>query len=184
MRKVERSEILGLGEYEAIRPHFRQRIMEEKRHRRIAIGDHMTLIFENHDTMLLQVQEMLRTERITNEKAIRHELDTYNDVVPGAGELSATLMIEYVDPTLRREMATKLATLRRHVHLVIGNSAHTAEFRDLDGEEPDRLPSVNYLRFHVGHVAGALRAGPTLIRFDHPDYRAEAPLPQGVREAL
>ena len=55
------------------------------------------MVFENHDTVLLQIQEMLRTERITAEAGILHELETYNELVPGPGELSATLFVEIAD---------------------------------------------------------------------------------------
>ena len=63
MKKVDRSELLSFAAYEEIRPHFRARMIEAKQRRRISLGKHMSMVFENHDTMLLQVQEMLRTER-------------------------------------------------------------------------------------------------------------------------
>ena len=69
MRLIERSEILPIGEYELIRPHFRARVVEAKRPRRVALGEHISALFENRDSVLLQIQEMLRTERITGEPA-------------------------------------------------------------------------------------------------------------------
>src|SRR5450432_3314744 len=101
MKTVERSELLGLADYETIRPQFRARVIEEKKQRRIAIGPRATALFENHDTVLLQIQEMLRTERITREASIQHEIDTYNEFIPGAGEVSCTIMIEIDDKTER-----------------------------------------------------------------------------------
>src|SRR5439155_24871586 len=97
MKKIDRSEILPLGEYEKIREPFRKRVVDMKRARRLQLGAEMSIVFENHDTMLMQVQEMLRTERITNEKGIAHELETYNELVPNDGELAATLFIEIPD---------------------------------------------------------------------------------------
>src|SRR5438477_13111247 len=97
MKPVERSEILGLAEYETIRDRFRARVIEEKRIRRVQLGAKATAVFENHDTVLMQVQEMLRTERITKESSIAHEIATYNELVPKDNELSATVMIEIAD---------------------------------------------------------------------------------------
>lgn len=182
MRPIDRSEILDLGSYESIRPQFRARLIAQKKNRRISVGDHMTFIFENRDTVLLQIQEMLRTERITSEAGIKHELDTYNTMVPNAGELFATLMIEYVDPDERAEALTKLADLGEHIRLIIGDKATKAEIEALPGEEDDRLPAVNYIRFRVGDVD----PGETSFRLeiDHPSYNATTDLPANVRREL
>ena len=93
MKPVTRDEILGLAEYEKVREPFRARVIEEKRARRVLVGDRVSAIFENHDTVLLQIQEMLRTERITRPAAVQHEIDTYNETVPTGDELSCTVMI-------------------------------------------------------------------------------------------
>jgi hypothetical protein len=173
MKKVERAELLGLGEYEGIRDHFRARIIEMKRNRRVPVGPHMTFIFENHDTVLLQIQEMLRTERISQEKAIAHEIATYNELVPGEGELSATLMIEHTDKDERAKALAELHDLGEHVVLRIGDHAAKARFQKQDGEEEGRLPAVNYLLFDVGREAkAALEDGATeaILEITHPRY--------------
>jgi hypothetical protein len=187
MKKVDRSEILPLGAYEEIRPHFRARMIEAKQRRRTSLGPHMSVVFENHDTMLLQVQEMLRTERITDEAAIAHELETYNELVPAAGNLSATLFIEYDDPKQRAEMLLKLATLRAAVHLVIGDKRYTARFATHHGEEMDRLPAVNYLQFEVGKgaIAELMNATvPARLEVTHPDYAERVELSKDLRLEL
>ena len=96
MRKVERGELLGLAEYEQIRPQFRSRIIAEKTERRLVAGE-VSVTFENHDTVLFQIQEMLRTERITKEAAIDHEIETYNELVPGPN-LDGLVQISAGDP--------------------------------------------------------------------------------------
>jgi hypothetical protein len=187
MKKVDRSELLSLAAYEEIRPHFRARMIEVKTRRRMALGEHMTIIFENHDTMLLQVQEMLRTERISDEAAIAHELETYNELVPAPGYLSATLFIEYDDAAQRTSMLAKLATLRTAVQFVIGDSRVTGKFATHHGEEMDRLPAVNYLQFEVGSVkAAALKDAsvPAWFEITHPDYPRTAHLPKELRIEL
>ncbi|MFW5921300.1 MAG: DUF3501 family protein [Polyangiales bacterium] len=186
MKKIERSEILALGDYETVRDRFRRRIIEMKKNRRIAVGDHMTFIFENRDTVLFQIQEMLRVERITSEKGIAHEVETYNSMVPGKGELFATLMIEYEDREERQRMLRELAGLRNHLSLRIGDAKITGDIELLPGEEEDRLPAVNYVRFEVGDVAGALRdeSQHATLEVDHPAYRATTDLPMATRKAL
>ena len=187
MKKVDRSELLSLAAYEEIRPQFRGRMIEVKSRRRVSLGAHMSLVFENHDTMLMQVQEMLRTERISDEAAIAHELETYNELVPATGCLSATLFIEYEQAAERTEMLAKFATLRTAVHLVLGESRFTARFGTHFGEEMDRLPAVNYLQFEVGQGRVAqLRDTSVPARFEitHPDYPAKLDLPLELRVEL
>jgi len=187
MKPVERSELLDLGAYEQIRDHFRNRVIALKKLRRVTLGDHMSIVFENHDTMLLQIQEMLRTERITNEAAIAHELNTYNELLPGAGELSATLFIEYTDASERKVMLERLHDLADHLHIVIGDRTVTARFMTQFGEEPGRLPAVNYVRFKLEATGVAsMQAGQVQVSMEtsHPDYRARSALSGATRAQL
>ena len=102
MKKVKRDELLDLGAYEQIRERFRAAVIEEKRNRRFSVSDELSIVFENHTTVLFQIQEMLRTERITREAPIQHELETYNELIPAPGELSATLFVEIADRDIAR----------------------------------------------------------------------------------
>ena len=94
VRPVTVNDIIGLERYEKMRDEFRRRIIELKQRRRVAVGDRITLVFENHDTVLFQIQEMLRAERIADVDRIREEIEVYNELIPAEGELSATLLIE------------------------------------------------------------------------------------------
>ena len=187
MRKVERSELLDLGAYEQIRERFRNRVIAAKQIRRLQLGPHMSLVFENHDTVLLQIQEMLRTERITDERAIKHELDTYNELLPPAGRLSATLFIEYDDPAQRSEMLRRFASLREQVIMRVGDVHSRASFSVHFGEELDRLPAVNYLTFELDADAPARLLDPgttATLMVDHPDYAVSIALGSALRAEL
>ncbi len=187
MKTVDRSELLDLGPYEQIRERFRSRVIALKANRRLQLGEHMSLVFENHDTMLLQIQEMLRTERISDERAIAHELETYNELIPPAGALSATLFIEYDDAAERRVMLERFASLREQVALQIGEQLSQARFATHFGEELGRLPAVCYLRFEPGAAAAATlrdRTRPAALVISHPDYPLRAALPPVLREEL
>jgi len=184
MHKVQRSELLDLAAYERIREEFRNRVIAKKRIRRIQLGPHMSLVFENHDTVWLQIQEMLRTERITDERAIEHELSTYNDLVPEAGALCATLFIEYDDAAERKQMLMRFASLRQHVRVRIGDAESVARFSTHFGEELDRLPAVNYLTFELDAGAGKRLTDPgttAVVAVTHPDYPVTLPLSSELR---
>jgi hypothetical protein len=187
MKPVDRSELLELGAYEQIRDRFRQRVIALKRDRRLIVGSNMSLVFENHDTVLMQIQEMLRTERITDEHAVTHELETYNELIPGPMALSATLFVEYEEPSSRRTMLERFATLREHMHLRIGAGRVTARFGTHFGEEMERLPAVNYLTFEVGPALREMLADfevPAALEITHPDYPVSVALKPELRQEL
>jgi len=176
--KVRRDEILDLGAYEGIREHFRARVIAEKRARYVSIGEHMTALFENHDSVLFQIQEMLRTERITKERAILHELETYNELVPAEDELSATIFVEYPDRDERERMLRALAGLENRFYLVAGGE-RARLIPDHRGTDPSIAMAVHYVKFVLGEVgASVVRSGkgPVLLGVDHPSYEAETAL--------
>ena len=187
MKKVSRSELLDLGAYEQIRQQLLNRVIAAKKTRRVAVGEHMTFVFENHDTMLFQIHEMLRTERITSESGIAHELEMYNEIVPGEGELVATLFVEYDDKEERARMLVALVGLGEHVSLRIGDRVVRAQFLVQPGEEQERLPAVCYARFRPGVEAErALRdeSVAVTIEITHPEYRATATVAAATRGEL
>jgi hypothetical protein len=186
MKPVERSELLELGAYEAIREHFRARIHAVKEPRRVALGPNMTVLFENHDSVLFQVQEMLRTERITSEKAIAHELETYNELIPTGEELSATVFIEYPEREERERMLVALAGVEDDFYMVAGGE-RCAVIPDQRGTDPTRTMAVHYVKFTLGPAAlEAVRAarGPVLLGVAHPAYTAEIALGARTLESL
>jgi hypothetical protein len=174
MKPVSRDELLDLGAYESIREQFRARVIAEKRHRYVALGENMTLLFENHDTVLFQIQEMLRTERITQESAIAHEIATYNELIPGERELSATIFIEYPDAKQREQMMVRLVGIEDKFFLGL-----VGIVPDARGTDPTRTMAVHYVKFVLSERAfEALRGGVQDVTagVDHPEYRAETKL--------
>jgi hypothetical protein len=187
MQKVQRNELLSLAAYEEIRPHFRGRMIEAKRYRRVIIGEHMSLVFENHDSVLLQVQEMLRTERISDERAIAHELETYNELIPAEGGFAGTLFIEYDDKAERADMLVRFASLREAISIQLGEERVQARFGTHFGEELNRLPAVNYLTFPLGPQHAARLLSPDVkaeLVVAHPDYRVSVELVRELRDEL
>lgn len=178
MKPILRSELLELGAYEAVREHFRARVIALKQARYVALGPSMTVLFENRDTVLYQVQEMLRTERITQERAILHELETYNELVPGERELSATVFIEFPEREERERMLVALAGVESAFYLLAGDE-RLAVLPDRRAADPERTMAVQYVRFPLSAAAeAALRAGNATFKLGvaHPAYRAEVAL--------
>lgn len=187
MRPIQRSEILPLGEYELIRPHFRARVMEGKRPRRVKLGEHLSVAFENRDSVMLQIQEMLRTERITSEAAIMHEIETYNDLVPGPGELSLTLFVEIPDKDLRDRMLVELAGLEESVSLEIDGKRFAVTGKREEGYLAGRTTAVHYLKAKPSAEAVTLlraRQAAAALVVAHPRYEARAALGKATLSAL
>ena len=190
MKPIERAELLGLAEYEQVRDRFRSRVIGEKKVRRVQLGPKATAVFENRDTVLLQIQEMLRTERITRPAAVQHEVDTYNDSVPGDDQLSCTVMIEIIDKDEREAFLRDARGFEAQVWLVVG--ADRIRARSIDrGVAKDRTTAVHYLKFDLpAPTAAALRNASTArslassLEVDHPAYAATAPLSPECVEAL
>ena len=190
MNPVQRSEVLGLAEYESIRDQFRTRVIAEKKLRRIALGPQASCVFESHDTALMQIQEMLRTERITREAAIAHEIETYNQLVPGDHELSATVLIEVDDKSQRETFLFEAKGLDRAFSLVVDGAACPGK-HDEAREQPDRTTAVHYLKFPLVPAAeAALRAvlgkqrkpAEVVVELvvEHARYSARATLPAAL----
>jgi hypothetical protein len=191
MKKVERNELLGLAEYEQIRQRFLTRIITDKRDRRVLAGEEISLVFENHDTVLFQIQEMLRTERITKEASVQHELDTYNDLVPGDGELSATMFVEIAEQVVRDRRLVELAGLETKIALeVLGVTVQARN--ESRGVLPDRTTAVHYVKFPLGQslaerlVARAKEnaSGAVFFVLSHPKLSLKQELPPVAVKAL
>jgi hypothetical protein len=175
--KVQRSEILSLQEYDARRDELRARAMEAKRRRRVHAGP-LTFLFENAETVRYQVHEMARAERLYRDAEIQHEVDTYNELIGGPGELGCSLLIELADPAERDAKLRAWRALPAHLYarLVDGRQVRAVYDRRQVGD--DRLSSVQYLRFPVGPEA------PVAIGSDLPELRVEAALTPEQRTAL
>jgi hypothetical protein len=178
MRKVDRSEILPLEEYDRRRGEIRAAMLEQKRLRRMHVGPALTFLFENRDTVRYQVQEMARAERLFRPEEIQHELDTYNELLGGEGELGCSLLIEIADPAERDAKLRAWRELPGHVYARLADGRVARARFDARQVGEDRLSSVQYVRFPVG------REPPVAIGCELPGAAAEAELTAEQRAAL
>ncbi len=188
MAKITRRDILGPSRYTPMRDEFRARVIALKKHRRVIAGDRVSLVFENRDTLVFQIEEMLRAEHMTDEAGIQAEIDVYNSMMPDESSLTATLFVELPrsnEVDVRAELG-KLVGIDEHVTLHIGPHAVRAEFEP-GRQEEDRISAVQYTRFHLPPAAReALRTAgtPVKLAITHPNYQHSIDLPEDARASL
>ncbi|HEV8343784.1 MAG TPA: DUF3501 family protein [Candidatus Binatia bacterium] len=187
MKKIVLEDIKGLPAYEKVREGSRRRIIELKKKRRISVGDKVSMVFENRATVIFQIQEMLRAEKITDLDKIREEIEVYNGLIPESGELSATLFLEIEDQTYLREELLKFLGIDESVFFKIGDrhSIH-AKFEEGHSKE-DKISAVQYVRFPFSQEqvrAFANGKEDAILLIDHPNYRATAGIEPEVRKSL
>jgi hypothetical protein len=178
VRKLTVDDILDGRAYERERDEIRQGIIALKRRRRVALGDLLTVVFENTETMRWQVMEMARAERMLRDEQIAHEVATYNELVPDDGELSATLFLELKSDSELRDWLGRLVGIERCVALVLADGT-TIPGEPLDEERltrDDVTAAVHFLRFRLGSAARAISTGPVKLVVTHPEYSAETVL--------
>lgn len=189
MDKITLSDILDIAQYEKVRQEYRARIIALKKRRRLAVGSMVTFVFENRDTVLSQIQEMMRAERIVDDAAILHEIETYSQLLPNENELSATMFIELSDAGRIRDEITKFHGINsgEHIYLRIGETRVPGSFAS--GQSDDRrISAVQYVRFRLTEDQKNLftndPAGRASLVIEHPNYREETELTGDVRQEL
>lgn len=186
MRKLEPNDLWSLADYEKARDDFRRRIIELKKPRRIQVGPLLSFIFENRDTVVFQVQEMLRAENVTAPERVQEELDIYNTMLPEDGQLSATLFIEVTDAGRLPQEMGRLQGLDEAVFLEVAGERIQAVFERGRAKE-EALSTVQYVRFTLTPgQSEAFRAGkqPVALVVEHPNYGARSVLSEEATQAL
>ena len=185
MEKVTLNDIAGAGAYEQKRDAFRREIIDLKKHRRVAVGDKVSLVFENRATVIFQIQEMLRAESIRDLDKIREEIDVYNELIPGAGELRATLFLEIENQTNLRQELLKFLGIDERVFLRMGAGRSIRAGFEEGRSKEDKISAVQYVTFELTpDDVEALREGDARIVVDHENYHADAVLSEATKAEL
>lgn len=202
IRSLQLSDVLPAGQFVGARTRLESELLAAKRSRRVRLGNHLTYLFENRATVLWQVQEMCRVEQINQPAAIQAELDTYNPLLPGASELSATVLLEYEDADVRAVAVRQLVGLHQHLWMQFGgpapsqaapprrteNLASVARFFLDDAQfNQERVSSVQFARAPLSPTQRTALANlnePVFLYCSHPAYLAETALSSAVRAAL
>ncbi len=188
MEKLQIKDLWKLEDYAQERPGFKQKVLAHKRHRKLHLGDHFTLLFEDRLTIQYQIQEMLRIERIFERTAIQEELDSYNPLIPDGSNWKATLLIEYEDEQVRARKLQELRGVERSIWVQVGDLPRINAFadEDMERENETKTSAVHFMRFELpGPAVKLLREGMEL-RFGvtHPAYNVEQLLTDQARVSL
>lgn len=174
MQKLSRQDLWSLEDYAQKRDAFRRQLMDHKRARSLQVGPHVRLLFEDRLTMQYQIQEMLRAERIFEAQGIQDELDTYNALIPEAGNLTATMMIEFENVAERQQALARLVGIEDRVWLQVAGfeRVHAVADEDMDRSTADKTSSVHFLRFELAaSMVSALKNGAALSAgIEHANY--------------
>lgn len=188
MQKLTHESLYNLEQYARSRPEFRAKVMAHKKNRRVALGEHAALYFEDALTMQYQVQEMLRLERIFEPELIQEELDVYNPLIPDGGNWKATFMVEYPDENERRAALARLIGIEDTVWVRVDgfDKVHPIANEDLDRSAPDKTASIHFMRFELSPpMRAAVKAGAGIFAgIDHANYTVDVQVPGAVRDSL
>ena len=189
--KLVLSDIADQRAYERERPEFRAAIIALKKRRRVHVGPILTLLFENRDTIRFQIQEMARVEKLTTDGAIQNELDTYNPLIPGAGQLCATVFIELTSEAELREWLPLLVGIEQSLLLVLGEGPDSVQVRAITEEahagqltREEMTASVHYVRWELTpEQVEMVTSGPVSAAADHAAYSHHSALsPAAIAE--
>jgi hypothetical protein len=186
---ITRDSLLSLEAYAKARSAMRADVIRHKKIRKVHLGNHVSLLFEDEQTVRYQVQEMLRIEKIFEEEGIQAELDAYNPLVPGGSNFKATMLIEYDNETERRAALARLIGVEDRLFIQVEGQerVYAIADEDLDRETDEKTSAVHFVRFELtGPMKQALRNGAQImLGCDHPNYPAHLEeLPQETLAAL
>lgn len=178
MPKLTVDDIADLRAYERERPEFRRSIIDLKKRRRVAVGQHVTFLFENRDTVRFQIQEMARAEKMLSDEAIQIELDVYNPLIPDQSHLAATMFIELTSELALREWLPRLVGIEAEAELRFGKGETSQRVRcTVDADHDKQLTrdsitaSVHYVHFSfTAEQVASFGAGPVELAVTHPNY--------------
>jgi hypothetical protein len=186
MNLLTPQDLLPVAAYEQQREPFRSQIIALKQRRRISVGPLITLVFENRETLQFQTQEMIRVEQILDPHKVQEELDVYNALMPGAGELSATLMIEITEQDRMKEWLDMFMGLDhgKKIAICAGTEQVFGEFEGGHSHET-KISAVHFVRFRPTASMTASFADlhvPVTLTVHHHEYHADTPVPGSMRE--
>jgi hypothetical protein len=189
MSKLTIADIADLRAYERERAGFLRHVIDLKRRRRVAVGTLVTFLFENRDTVRFQIQEMARVEKLISDEAIEAELAIYNPLIPGPGQLSATMFVELTSDAALREWLPRLVGIERSTVLRLSGGREVRGIVEEQHEaaltRDDITSTVHYVRWELApDDVAAVRSGPVFLAIDHPAYQEQAELLPGTVEEL
>ena len=186
--QITRADLMSLEQYAEKRPEFRRKVLEHKKYRQVALGPNSTLYFEDRLTLLYQIQEMLRIEKVFEAEGINEEIEAYNPMIPTGRNFKATFMIEYTDAEVRAAQLGKLVGIEDLVWMQIGDfdKIWSIADEDLERSTEAKTSAVHFMRFELtDEMTSTLKSGANwVIGVQHPLYTYETPIEGAIRKNL
>lgn len=188
MSNLTREDLMSLEQYAQQRDQFRRQVMAHKQLRRVQVGPHVTMHFEDRLIMQYQIQEMLRIEKIFEAQGIQEELDVYNPLIPDGSNWKATQMIEFEDPEVRAHALGRMVGIDARTWVQVGehDKVYAIADEDLERETEEKTSSVHFMRFELDPAMCADARSGAVIRvgIDHENYSHQVELGSAVRKSL
>lgn len=188
MKKISVDDLLSNESYDAQRAELRKAMLEHKKTRRVPLGPNASLHFEDYMTMRHQVQELMRSEKISRLEDIKEELAAYNPLIPDGHNLKVTFMIEYPEETERRRQLARLINIENQVFITVAGCEPVAPIADEDLERTtaEKTSSVHFMRyeFPAETIAAARQGAVWTIHCEHPNYTHSITLSDAIRNSL
>lgn len=189
MAKLTRKDLYSLEEYSENRDDYRKRVMAHKENRRLELGEHLLLMFEDRLIIQYQIQEMLKAEKIFEAKGIEEELEAYNPLIPDGSNWKATMMIQYPDIEERRHQLSRLIGIEDLVWMQVEGfeKVFAIADEDLERDNAEKTSAVHFLRFELSSdMVAAVKAGANISAgVEHENYQqAVSPLTGKLRDSL
>jgi hypothetical protein len=171
-------------EYESVRADERQAVVESQRERRVHLGERLTLVFESRDTIRVSLEEMLRAERISDQSEVSARVDAFNEFVPQAGHLGATLYVAAAEPAELNTVLSDLEGVHRSLYLEIDGVRISGQA--LEDASADELAAASFITFAVPPEAREAwrRGGRVAVGVAHPNCSDRAELSEAQRAAI
>lgn len=186
--QITRDDLMSLEQYAEKRPEFRQQVLTHKKHRQVLLGPNATLYFEDRLTLLYQIQEMLRIEKIFEADGINEELEAYNPMVPSGRNFKATFMIEYTDSEVRAVQLEKMVGIEDLVWMQVAefDKVWAIADEDLERSTDTKTSAVHFMRFEIAdEMVDALKNGADWkIGVQHPVYTYDLVVEGATRDSL
>jgi hypothetical protein len=188
MQSLTRTDLMSLEQYATERAGFRASVIEHKKDRRVSIGPHLNLYFEDRLTIQYQVQEMLRIERIFEADGIQEELDAYNPLIPDGSNLKCTAMLEFQDVEERKRQLAMLRGIENLIWVQVEGfgRVYAIANEDLERSNEEKTSAVHFMRFELSdEMIAGLHSGASLrMGVEHDLYRHELTVPEATRLSL
>ena len=186
---LERKDLWSLEQYAEEREGFRAEVLVHKQTRRVQIGQHILLVFEDQKTIRYQIQEMLRIEKVFEASGIEEELEAYNPLIPDGDNWKCSMLIQYPDVEERRLRLAQLLDVENRVWVQVGESEKLFALADEDLERAndDKTSAVHFLRFQLSadQVSAVKHGSAITFGVDHKHYReGDVLVSDGIRKSL